>query len=484
MNQRQLSTALLGLGCISSAMAAQKPNLLVIHTDEQNFRTLSCYQNQLPEDQAFVWGKGVNSTTPNIDRIAAEGAICMNYYCSSPVSTPSRGSMVTGLYPQHTGAPINGMMIREDIPTFATILSDNGYSTSYVGKWHLAGDDKKYDFNIKYKAGFADNRYMMTAGHAPYLRKTDDGMVGVNKKQGAKVDMEKEGLVHMTDYFTDATLEIIDRDKDKPFCIMVSIPDPHTPDVARAPYDTMYNHLTPEIPYTMRDEIADQRPAWGGARGSRNEADEFKPVSLLQYFGMVKHIDDCVGQMIARLEEHGILDNTIVVFTSDHGDLFFEHRRMNKDKPYAASSLIPFVIRYPEKITAGRVMNGAYVNTDFAPTILSLMGVESDAKFHGEDTAADFMAKKDSKQMLSRYVEFGECTGSWVALADSRYKLVLSRDEKPWLFDLESDPHEIVNQYSKSKYEGISKQMQTELNRQLELFESPALYKDKAPLIQ
>lgn len=125
---------LTGCAPITGISAAEKPNLVIIHTDEHSFRTLSCYQNLMPEQEAFVWGKGCNSTTPNIDRIANEGAICMKYYCSSPVSTPSRASMITGLYPQATGAPKNGMFLSDKIPTFASILSENGYATSYVGR--------------------------------------------------------------------------------------------------------------------------------------------------------------------------------------------------------------------------------------------------------------------------------------------------------------------------------------------------------------
>ena len=141
---------LTGCAPITGISAAEKPNLVIIHTDEHSFRTLSCYQNLMPEQEAFVWGKGCNSTTPNIDRIANEGAICMKYYCSSPVSTPSRASMITGLYPQATGAPKNGMFLSDKIPTFASILSEKGYVTSYVGKWHLAREENKYTIRIKY----------------------------------------------------------------------------------------------------------------------------------------------------------------------------------------------------------------------------------------------------------------------------------------------------------------------------------------------
>ena len=218
----------------------KKPNLIIVQTDEHNFRTLSAYQKLLPEDQAFVWGKGNNSKTPNIDKIANEGAIATSYYCASPVCTPSRASLVTGLYPQATGAPKNGLHIREDIPTFATILRDQGYSTSYVGKWHLAGHDK-YTFGIKYKAGFEDNRFMMRGGHAPYFHIKDGKVKGIGDKAAAKLPQEE--VIHLTDFFTDKTIEILERDKDKPFALMLSIPDPHTPDYAKPPYNTMYKDL-------------------------------------------------------------------------------------------------------------------------------------------------------------------------------------------------------------------------------------------------
>lgn len=460
----------------------EKPNLIIIHTDEHNFRTLSAYQKLLPEDQAFVWGKGNNSKTPNIDKIADEGAIATSYYCASPVCTPSRASLVTGLYPQATGAPKNGLHIREDIPTFASILRDQGYATSYVGKWHLAGEEK-YTFGIKYKAGFEDNRYMMRGGHAPYFKLSKDGSVitGINEKVAAK--LPEDEIVHVTDFFTDKTLEILERDKNKPFALMLSIPDPHTPDVAKPPYDKMYADLDFKAPKTMAAKYTAIKPSWAkdktknetiGAKSFENDK-----TALIDYLGMVSHIDDSVGKILQFLEDNNLVENTIIIFTSDHGDMFFEHNRRNKGVPYEGSSRIPFIIRYPNKIPAGKILNTAYTNVDFTPTILSLMNVKTDAKFHGLDTSEDFI--NNIKEITSdRITYFAKSGGWWVSAVNDRYKLVIDKKEKPYLFDLEKDPDELINFYNDPTYASIAKMMQTELFKQLNKYDEPGLKNKQA----
>ena len=457
--------------------STEKPNLIIIHTDEHNFRTISAYQKLLSEDQAFVWGKGNNSTTPNIDKLANEGAIATSYYASSPVCTPSRASLVTGLYPQATGAPKNGLHISEKVPTFASILRDNGYATSYVGKWHLAGHDK-YTFDVKYKAGFDDNRFMMKGGHAPYFHIRDEKYKGINERNAAK--LPKEEVIHLTDFFTEKTLEILERDKNKSFALMLSIPDPHTPDYAKPPYNTMYKDLKIEAPKTMAANYNAIKPKWAKDQ-KNNEAIGKKAFSneknaLKQYFGMVSHIDDAVGRILQFLDDNNLTKNTIVVFTSDHGDLFFEHNRRNKGLPYEASARIPFLIRYPNKIPSGKVINTAYTNVDFTPTILSLMNVNTDAKFHGLDTSEDFTNNK--KEVNSdRITYFAKSGGWWVSAVNDSYKLVIDKKEKPYLFDLQKDPDELINFYYDAAYADIAKMMQTELFKQLNKYDEPGLKK-------
>ena len=454
-----------------SSQAAEKPNLLIIHTDEHSFRTLSCYQHLMDEDQAFVWGKGMNSTTPNIDRIAKEGAVCMNYYAAAPVSTPSRASFVSGLYPHEAGAWKNGLPIREDIPTFATELRKDGYATSYVGKWHLSKEHEVYHYGIEYKGGFDDNTYMTPGGHAPYLRIKDGEIIDRGMSQNRIKNVPKNELVHYTDFYTDKTIEVIERDKNKPFCVMVSIPDPHTPDYARPPYHTMYDHLNPTQPVTMSDELLAQRPSWAGAM-DKNTVTTFDAEKLKQYFGMVKHIDDAVGRMLVVLDKNGLSENTIVIFTADHGDMFYEHNRMNKGNPYEASARIPFVIRYPKTIPAGKVITSNYVNVDFAPTILSLMGVKTDAVFQGANTAIDFTCK-NKKVNAPRFSHYAAVGGFWVCGIEGQYKLVLDKKETPWLIDLKADPNELINFAKDPKYKEVLQRMCKQLLERVKEVDAP-----------
>ena len=356
-----------------------KPNLLIIHTDEHNFRTLGCYRDLMTEDQAFVWGPGVKVDTPHIDSLARDGAICDSYYSSSPVCSPSRASFVSGLYPIATDVYKNDIPLKEGLITFAEVLKNQGYVTSYLGKWHLGGEAKP-GFALEHKFGFEDNRYMWNRGHWKKLGLKEDGTPYVaarNNRGGpaSRVDGADEKSF-TTDWLTDRTLEIIERDQNHPFCIMVSIPDPHGPNTVRAPYDTMYKDMVFQNPRTM-DFPVEKMPKWHRV-GDRNTARELNQRQMQRYFGMVKCIDDNVGRMLADLEAGGLDQNTIVIFTADHGDLMGEHRRHNKGMPYEGSAKIPFVIRWPGKIAPGKVVNTAYTTVDFGPTILGIMGIEEE----------------------------------------------------------------------------------------------------------
>jgi len=434
-----------------------RPNLLVIHTDEHNFRTLGCYRKTLPPEQAFMWGEATVET-PHIDWLADHGALCTSFYATTPVCSPSRASFVSGRYPQNTPVVTNNIAMDDGIVTFAEILRLQGYATGYAGKWHLDGHGKP-QWAPQRKFGFTDNRYMFNRGHWKQLEDTPDGpRVKARNAKGAPsygVGGANE-TSFTTDFLTDKTIAFVRAHKDVPFCYMLSLPDPHGPDTVRPPYDTMFASQTYEKPRTA-DKPSEGLPSWGRKqKGGFNQS---------RYYGMVKCIDDSVGRILGTLRACGVLEKTIVVFTADHGDLRGEHHRHNKGVPYEGSAKIPFLMYYPARIKGGTVINEALGCVDFLPTVLSLMGQKTAGLEEGRDASALFGAGRAPEGW--RDVAFMRSTGpaerGWLAAITSRYKLVCSVNDQPWLFDLQEDPDEVTNRFLRPEYRetvrALSKQL-------------------------
>ena len=200
---------------------------------------------------------------------------------------------------------------------------------------------------------------------------------------------------------------------------------------------------------------------------------------MSNYFGMVRCIDDNVGKILRFLTSNQLDKNTIVVFTSDHGDMMCEHCRMNKGLPYKTSVGIPFLLRYPAKVPAGKVIHTAYTTVDFFPTLMGLMGIEDDLpKLHGLDATIAFTNKK-KEIARDRIVYVRHSGGAWVAAFDQRYKLVISSLDKPWLYDLEKDPDELVNYFGRVGYDEQFTRLKDELIAQMKKFKEPALTSKK-----
>ncbi len=441
MNLRFL---LVSLAIMCTRAGADEPrNVLIIQTDEHNFRTLGCYRDTLDAEQALVWGKDAMVETPAIDSIAKRGAICTSFYATSPVCTPSRAAFFSGRYPHQTGSHSNDQPMSSDIVTFAEVLRRDGYATGYAGKWHLDGPGKP-QWAPKRQFGFADNRFMFNRGHWKNLQLTDAGpRVGATDKKG----QPSYGLgsaddsTFSTDWLADRAIDFIREHADQPFCYHLSIPDPHGPNTVRAPYDTMYADMVIRPPLTF--SMTKQNPAWARA-GGKNAVTKFNPALMSLYFGMVRCIDDNVGQILATLDELGLSEKTIVVFTSDHGDLCFEHGRLNKGNPYEGSAKIPMVIVAPGIIPAGTRVDQALGTVDFAPTILSLLGKQAPADTKGRDASALLTGQAAAWEDIA-IIQSSGLKPSWFAVITDRYKLVLSVSEKPWLFDLQQDPDELKN---------------------------------------
>jgi arylsulfatase A-like enzyme len=440
------------IGLTACIKVVEKPNILIIYTDEHNFRTLGCYRELLPDNQAFVWGEGVKVETPNIDLLASEGLLCTSFYAASPVCTPSRAAFMTGLFPHTTGAPQNNLPMYDSVVTFAEILQRNGYATGYVGKWHLDGEAKP-GWEPERKFGWEDNRYMFNRGHWKVFADTGNKakVVGSHIEELDKYIYDitaADEYSFATDFLTDKTIALINEvDDNKPFCMMLSLPDPH-----------------------------------GRLGGGNNliQTDSLVQGPMSRYFGMVKCIDDNVGKLLAFLKESGLEDNTILVFTSDHGDLMGEHSRHNKGNPYETSAGVAFIMKYPGHIRAGKVINKAYSSADFAPTLLGILGMNNELPgLHGRDDSGTFLNKQaivDNDEII--YMRAHGVDPHWVAAVNDRYKLVLSKQDIPWLFDLEEDPDELTNYYRHPEYKEISNHFTQRLAELMNMTKDPLLNED------
>ncbi|UCD51107.1 MAG: sulfatase [Phycisphaerales bacterium] len=440
-------------------------NLLIIQTDEHNFRTLGCYRRLLPPEQALMWGPAVVET-PNIDWLAEQGAICTRFYATTPVCSPSRAAFMSGRYPHNTPVNTNNIPMDAEVVTFAEVLRRNGYATGYAGKWHLDGTDKP-QWAPQRKFGFEDNRYMFNRGHWKQLEDTPTGPRVKARKNGRPTYdvQDADARSFTTDFLCDRAVEFLQTHKEVPFCYMVSLPDPHGPDTVRAPYDRMFKGQKYEVPRTF-NKPREGLPSWGAPQGRFQD--------MARYYGMVKCIDDNVGKLLTCLRENSLIERTIVVFTSDHGDLRGEHHRQNKGVPYEGSARIPFVIRSPGTLRPGTVVHEAMTCVDFKPTILKLMGIASPDRDAGRDCSRLLITGQAPPGWND--VAFMRGTGTergWVAAVTRRYKLVYSTRDDPWLFDLEKDPDELINCFSKPEYRATVQTLSRQLRDYGRTFRDP-----------
>jgi arylsulfatase A-like enzyme len=305
----------------------------MILTDEHSLRTLGCYRDFFDTynqtNQGFVWGDGIKVETPNIDRLATEGAMFTNFYTVAPLCTPSRASFMSGLYPQKTGeTEDNHGRINNGVKTFANNLEEKDYLTGYFGKWHLNGSKKPGWSRSNRRFGFEDRTFQYNRGHWKFL----DIINGTRKEY----EFDKQNLFEgeedkqfTTDFLFDRGIEFMKKAKKngRPFASVLSIPDPHGPMEVRQPYQDMYKHMKFNLPYTARAAVRKNPapPDWNyhdhgdvplnetDAYLDNYENGEFFQSYLQQYFGMVKCIDDNVGKLLKFLDKSGIDKETIIV---------------------------------------------------------------------------------------------------------------------------------------------------------------------------
>jgi len=399
----------------------RRPNLLIVHTDQQSCWTIGAYGGTLID-------------TPHIDLLARDGAILTNFFTNSAVCTPSRGCLLTGRYPHAHGAYRNNIELNRDEVTFAEVLRRAGYATGYAGKWHLDGPPKPGWVAPERSMGFADCRYMFNRGHWKKI-------VEIDGRQPQVMPYRQIGdeRTYTTDWLTRKTIAFIEAHRTEPFCFMVSIPDPHPPYTVRSPYDTVVQPDRMPLPATFNQT---KLPNWARRQAPR-DPDRLRAMKA-RYCGEVKLIDDCLGRILTCLDKYGLREDTVVVFTTDHGEYMGEHGLMGKNQLYETAYRIPMLIRYPRRIRPGTRIDRLVATVDFQSTVLNLMGLAPCGREQGRDASALLCGQEGPWEDV---VFLHHATHDRAGLFTDRWELVFVREGDSILFDRKNDPDQVHNRF-------------------------------------
>ncbi len=430
------------------------PNLLIIHTDQLSCWALSIYAKQLTRTPNY--GK-VLVKTPHIDSIAEEGAILHNFFTNSAVCTPSRGCLVSGRYPHAHGAYKNNIEMNRDEITIAHILQSNGYETGYAGKWHLDGPPKPGWVRPERSMGFADCRFMFNRGH---WKKIVEQPEGNPKVSPYKVIGDKKTFT--TDWLADKTIDFITKPRTKPFFFMVSIPDPHGPFTVREPYMSMYRPEDMTVPNNFKESSS--------KKGRKITAEQMRK-SKAHYCGLVKCIDYNVGRILHALRGKGILDDTVIVFTTDHGEYMGEHGLYGKNQWYRTAYQIPFLVRWPKKIRPGTVINQFVTNVDVPQTLLGLMGIKPCGREQGRD--ASCLLRGEKIEWANEAMIHHSSLAS-AGIFTPEYELVLKANGDHMLFDRLKDPDQMKSLHNNPDYRKVMEKLAQRILRHNTEINAPA----------
>lgn len=365
-----------------------RPNLLFLYTDEQRFDTLACYGNERIE-------------MPNLNRFAETATVFDQAYVTQPVCTPSRSSLLTGLYPHSNGMTENNKTLDDATPCIPEMLPAGVYATAHHGKWHLGNEifaQHGFQEFISIDDGY---RGYYTEGHDKEARSTYDrwlrakGLTPENGSHFGRGEVCRLPEEHSKPaYLAEEACAFLERNRANPFCLFVNFFEPHMPFFG--PRDEQYapEDLPPPIVFAAPEgqrgapEHLKHAVLRAGYRkrqmdGLDLSTDEGWMRIRANYWGLCSQVDTYAGRILDRLEALGLDDNTIVVYTSDHGDMMGDHRLLAKCTMYESSSRVPLLVRMPGQREQRRVA-GPVSQIDLAPTILEAMDVTPPTHLQGE----------------------------------------------------------------------------------------------------
>jgi arylsulfatase A-like enzyme len=366
------------LTALDAASAQTRPNLLVVLTDQQRVDTMKAYGNS-------------KIRTPNLDRLAGRSFVFDSFYVGQPLCTPSRGTLLTGLYPHTHGSWENNIALDRKLPILNEMVKDPAYVSGFFGKWHLgdelSGQGRFTEFDSTELYGMSGKsptptgyqRFLVARGVKP------DTPAGHSRDLANRLPKELSKPAYLAKIGT----EFLDRHRSQPFILYLSFLEPHAfadhdwgPPFTNV-NDDLYRPEEMEVPATFFEDmdptVSYQKRMWRVSL-QRGEFPIAYPQTILEYkqakaryWGLVTLVDEMVGRVLDRVRELGLEEDTIVVFTSDHGEMMGDHRLMSKSVTYEESVKVPLLIRVPGATRTVRV-TGPAAQVDVVPTLLELLG--------------------------------------------------------------------------------------------------------------
>ncbi len=466
----------------------KRPNVLLLYTDQQRWDAIHCSGN------SYI-------LTPNLDRLAREGSLMAGAFCNTPVCMPSRQSLLSGQYPSTLGCTTNGIEMREDVWTLPRILKLYGYQTASIGKLHFknhANRDHRephphYGFDtliLSDEPGCYDDAYIK------WVAEKDSSQVEACRVstppawQGEPIVKQPrnthepytfegpEALTH-TAFVAEETLAVLQRrNPDQPFFAIAGFYAPHTPLNPPARFLEMYD--PDELPLPHFDRTTDSVP-WEGMALSDDHWRRIKA----HYYALITHVDDQIGRILDTLRETGLHDETLIIFTADHGEHLGDHGLIQKGPPGLDSCAhVPLIVVPPRGMLAaefrtrtagGRIFDELIEAVDIAPTILDYCGVQVPTSFQGR-SFRPLLEGRPYRPRTSAYIEFRDpFRSSWKTVRTRAYTYslyTLGRNTNPalartgeLLYDLEQDPHQTRNVAAEPAYLSDLQEMRAELAR-------------------
>lgn len=473
------------------------PNILFLFADDHAYQAISAYGSN-------------RNNTPNIDRLAKEGMLFERAFVTNSICAPSRAVILTGKHSHLNGQLTNRERFDGEQQTFPKLLQKNGYQTALVGKWHLKSDPTGFDF------------WQILLGQGPYYNPPMKTSKSVDKITG-----------YTTDIITEVTLDWLrhKRDPNQPFVLMCQHKAPHRNWQPGPQYLNKYDGVMIPEPHTLRDDYqnrlvpastqsmtidrhltnndlklnppknltTEQKSAWDAAYGPKNKAFEDAGLSgdaLLKwkyqryakdYLRCIDSVDEGVGRILDYLDESGLADNTVVVYSSDQGWYLGEHGWFDKRWMYEESFRTPLLVRWPGITKPGSKNSKLVQNLDYAETFLDICGVQAPPEMQGQSIVPLLKGKNPKRWRKSLYYQYYEFPGGHsvrrhYGVRTESHKLIHFYMLDGWeLYDLVKDPHELHSVYDDPDYARISEELKAELNRLRSLYQVP---KDTRPLIQ